>query len=194
VCEREVNNSIRARQIHNNNRDIKGKATNRQNGKRSESERDGLHKVHSNDLIITEAKLPGALQGAGGFHSTKGGIWSARRLEHNSCFWLFRRVACDLRFVPPKRERDRKRVWEQMQTIIEIYYDYCTPVECSLQYAMCNVQCTMYNVQTAIWQRCTDSPKSLKCGNSGKGIWNGTKMKLMRTERLVEILFSESTF
>jgi len=117
-----------------------------------------------------------------------------RRLEHNSCFWLFRRVACDLRFVPPKRERDRKRVWEQMQTIIEIYYDYCTPVECSLQYAMCNMQRTMYNVQTAIWQRCTDSPKSLKCGNTGKGIWNGTKMKLMRTERLVEILFSESTF
>jgi len=65
VCEREVNNSIRARQIHNNNRDIKGKATNRQNGKCSESERDGLHKVHSNDLIRTEAKFQGRRKGPG---------------------------------------------------------------------------------------------------------------------------------
>lgn len=46
-----------------------------------------------------------------------------------------------------RRNEIEKRVWEQMQTIIEIYYDYCTPRVCSLQWAMCNMQYAICSMQ-----------------------------------------------
>jgi len=119
VPKREVNNSITKHgQIHNNNGDIKAKSDKHRLNKVPRCERDGQHKVHSNDLIITGQVNRGGSKGGWGrgrflFYQkvVEGGwavgvafIWSARQLEHNSCFWLF--AICEWRVVPPKRDRE----------------------------------------------------------------------------------------